>query len=245
MKNALLLGVRLRFEAEALGIEAGKLQCGDGGWVPCDVLILANGAHSQLSRAMGLHSVDLGLRGKGSAIGVVANFVNSRDQQQMALRQFSWSRQFNLPLFARLEEQTAINLENVVYYKGQAHHYMVMTPTKRSLHQAGVLRDAAATERLLHGSNVDVHRLSAMVKRVATFFGLPTELSESQGAMIFDFSGVQRLESAATMVAGVFVCVAGDALLEPFWPEGLGIMRGFMSALDAAWASVVAAEGAR
>jgi len=27
----------------------------------------------------------------------------------------------------------------------------------------------------------------------------------------------------------------GDALLEPFWPQGLGSNRGFHSALDAAW----------
>jgi hypothetical protein len=33
----------------------------------------------------------------------------------------------------------------------------------------------------------------------------------------------------------VFVALVGDALLEPFWPEGLGINRGFMSALDACW----------
>ena len=29
--------------------------------------------------------------------------------------------------------------------------------------------------------------------------------------------------------------VVGDALMEPFWPEGLGVNRGFLSALDAAW----------
>jgi len=28
------------------------------------------------------------------------------------------------------------------------------------------------------------------------------------------------------------VFVAGDALLEPFWPEGLGVNRGFHTALD-------------
>ena len=28
----------------------------------------------------------------------------------------------------------------------------------------------------------------------------------------------------------------GDALLEPFWPQGLGSNRGFHSALDAVWA---------
>ncbi len=34
----------------------------------------------------------------------------------------------------------------------------------------------------------------------------------------------------------------GDALLEPFWPQGLGANRGFHSALDAAWAMAVLDE---
>ena len=29
--------------------------------------------------------------------------------------------------------------------------------------------------------------------------------------------------------------VVGDSLLEPFWPEGTGCARGFLSAIDAAW----------
>lgn len=32
--------------------------------------------------------------------------------------------------------------------------------------------------------------------------------------------------------AQLFVSVIGDALIEPFWPEGLGINRGLLSALD-------------
>lgn len=243
IKNALLLGVKLHFETEAREVNSNALVCKDGTKLPCDVLILADGANSPLSRTLGLRSKAVGLRGKGSAIGVVANFVNNRDTKQQALRQFSWARQFNAPMFAQLEEATSINLENVVYYKGQAQHYMVMTPTKSSLVKSGVLRDGHVTSNLLHGSNVDVQRLSAMVQRIAGFFGLPTELCESQGAMIFDFSGVKRLESAATTVGNDIIAFAvGDALLEPFWPEGLGIFRGFMSALDAASATVVAAQ---
>jgi len=243
-KNALLLGVNFRFGAEAQKTEKPTtLLCKDGTKLPCDVLLLADGANSPLSRTLGLRSIALGLRGKGSAIGVVANFVNDRCAEQMALRQFSWARQFNLPLFSQLADRTSINLENVVYYKGPTHHYMVMTPTRRSLLDAGVLRDGNVSSRLLHGSNVDISRLSAMVKQVASFFHLPTELCESQGCMIFDFSGIKRLENPATFVDGIFVCAVGDALLEPFWPEGLGIMRGFMSALDAAAAVVKAASG--
>merc|ERR1712187_168789 len=63
--------------------------------------------------------------------------------------------------------------------------------------------------------------------------------------MIFDFSGIQRLEKPAVIAGDTFVCPGGDALLEPFWPEGLGIMRGFMSALNAVAAIVVYASGQR
>merc|ERR1719247_2850425 len=109
--------------------------------LPCDFLFVADGANSELSHVLRLHSIALGLRGKGSAIGVVANFKNSGAPQQKALRQFSWARQFNMPLFNRLKAATSIDLENIVYYKAQAHHYMVMTPTKRSLLEVGVLHN--------------------------------------------------------------------------------------------------------
>eukprot|EP00928_Gymnodinium_smaydae_P096956 TRINITY_DN8670_c0_g1_i5.p1 TRINITY_DN8670_c0_g1~~TRINITY_DN8670_c0_g1_i5.p1 ORF type:complete len:1034 (-),score=129.63 TRINITY_DN8670_c0_g1_i5:119-3220(-) len=244
LKNALLLGVRFRFRCEAESVEHGALLC-RGGTVrlPCDALVLADGANSPLSRRLGLRSVTVGLRGKGSAIGVVANFVNSRDAHEMALRQFSWARQFNAPLFADIEAKTNVNLENIVYYKG-AQHYIVMTPTKGSLLANGVLlSERPASGHLLEGANVSFQELSAMVRRIAAFFGLPDQLCESQGAMIFDFSGVKRLENAATIVSNIFVCAAGDALLEPFWPEGLGIMRGFMSAMDAAAAVVMSTKG--
>lgn len=248
LKNALLLGVEVHFSMEAKRFVDGCLHCRDGSQVPCDALVIAGGANNALSRTLGLRSVACELRGKGSALGVVANFVNNnKDPNQMALRQFSWARQFNQGLFQRLEEKTGINLENIVYYKGQAQHYMVMTPIKRSLVELGVLRDSqTAPGRLLHESNVDIQQLSFLVKKVATFFSLPTEMCASQGAMIFDFSGVQRLEAPCTLLGDdCFICAVGDALLEPFWPEGLGIMRGFMSALDAAAAVKLSADGRR
>jgi len=244
LKSALLLGVRFRFGWEGKGLEDKVIVSKSGARIPCDALLIAAGANSPLTRQLGLKSVALELRGKGSAIGVVANFVNSRDAEQMALRQFSWARQFNQPLFVKLRESTGADLENIVYYKGPSHHYVVLTPRKRSLVEAGVLRDGDLTHRLLHQSNVDVDALTSMVKRIASFFELPTELAQVQGVMIFDFSGVRRLENPAVDAGGVFACAVGDALLEPFWPEGLGIIRGFMSALDAA-SAVVAAQSDR
>ena len=43
------------------------------------------------------------------------------------------------------------------------------------------------------------------------------------------------MEPGGPAGAQLAVLVVGDALLEPFWPEGLGVNRGFLSALDAAW----------
>ena len=37
----------------------------------------------------------------------------------------------------------------------------------------------------------------------------------------------------------------GDSLLEPFWPEGTGCARGFLSAFNAAWMLRRYAEGQR
>jgi hypothetical protein len=41
----------------------------------------------------------------------------------------------------------------------------------------------------------------------------------------------------------LLVVLAGDALVEPFWPEGLGVVRGFFGALDASWAALRWASG--
>ena len=63
---------------------------------------------------------------------------------------------------------------------------------------------------------------------------------------IFDFSERRSLRHAAEVVTAVdgvprakplVVLPIGDALQEPFWPEGLGINRGFHNALDACWAA--------
>eukprot|EP00929_Paragymnodinium_shiwhaense_P091060 TRINITY_DN51105_c0_g1_i1.p1 TRINITY_DN51105_c0_g1~~TRINITY_DN51105_c0_g1_i1.p1 ORF type:complete len:895 (-),score=145.48 TRINITY_DN51105_c0_g1_i1:69-2753(-) len=241
LKNALLLGASLRCGTEARGVENRALACQDGTRLPCEVLLLADGANSPLARAVGLPKKAIGLRGKGSAIGVVANFVHTRDPSEMALRQFSWARQFNAPLFADVAKATKLDLENIVYYRGPTSHYVIMTPTKRSLLAAGVLLESNPRSGSLTGSaNVNIQQLSEIVQRVAQFFGLPTTLCPTQAVMIFDFSGVKRLETAATLVDGVFVSAVGDALLEPFWPEGLGIMRGFLSAMDAASAAATA-----
>ena len=70
---------------------------------------------------------------------------------------------------------------------------------------------------------------------------------------IFDFSERNSMKNACEVVTAVkgadeaaaptplekpmLVLSVGDALQEPFWPEGLGINRGMHNALDACWAA--------
>ena len=68
-----------------------------------------------------------------------------------------------------------------------------------------------------------------------------------QGSVdIFDFSERHCMSRACEVVTAVdgvmrhqplLVLSVGDALQEPFWPEGLGINRGMHNALDACWAA--------
>eukprot|EP00439_Symbiodinium_sp_Y106_P012041 s5670_g1.t2 len=57
--------------------------------------------------------------------------------------------------------------------------------------------------------------------------------------MVFDFSDTKRHDQALLFQeapAGgqpLPISLAGDALLEPFWPTGLGCIRGFLGAMDA------------
>eukprot|EP00929_Paragymnodinium_shiwhaense_P086521 TRINITY_DN4701_c0_g1_i1.p1 TRINITY_DN4701_c0_g1~~TRINITY_DN4701_c0_g1_i1.p1 ORF type:complete len:874 (-),score=182.43 TRINITY_DN4701_c0_g1_i1:216-2837(-) len=65
------------------------------------------------------------------------------------------------------------------------------------------------------------------------------------GPRIFDFSKARRATCAMRFLAPpgngkpaeeaehLPVVIVGDPLIEPFWPEGLGIMRGFFGVLDA------------
>jgi len=62
---------------------------------------------------------------------------------------------------------------------------------------------------------------------------------------IFDFSESRRMASAAEIVTAVsgqprpsplLVVSGGDALQEPFWPEGLGVNRGVNNVQDSVWA---------
>merc|ERR1711971_432908 len=67
------------------------------------------------------------------------------------------------------------------------------------------------------------------------------------GPQLFDFSQLRRSSEGLVFCPPPQADAASerpDALLEPFWPEGLGIVRGFFSALDVCAAIALWASGA-
>lgn len=244
-KVSLLLGVRFIFGHEYVGIQHSgnswsaqvKKNESESLSLPFDVLLGADGANSSIAKTPGVDTqlgrVEFGLK-KGSAIGLVANFIG-----QHGVRQFSWARQFAEKKFADLEQKHGVTLENCVYYRSGLQHYLVMTPTAASLISKGVFEDPTK-EDLTAGRNVRKEKVREIAQCAAEHFGLPRmEFAPApDDAMLFDFSGIKRAQSGCAFVSSeeapeALVMLVGDALLQPFWPEGLGIMRGFLSALDA------------
>jgi len=247
LKCCLLLGVTVE-----LGVEFSANVWKPGkGWVAVtkpplvgpdlllDALICCDGASSRIAASRGATTIAGGLGKEGQAIGVVANFTNGRTKKERDLRQFSWAKQFNVPLFQELKEKVGADLQNIVYYRGDESHYMIMTPSKQCLVETGCLRGSDPAGALLDSANVDMASLQTIAQQVAEHFGLPTTFMPTQSVMIFDFSDTKRHEQALFFLepdeeegAPLLVALAGDALMEPFWPTGLGCIRGFLSAFD-------------
>lgn len=95
------------------------------------------------------------VRGK-LAIGITANFVNHHTKQEDSVPEiqgvaYIYRQQF----FDQLQQQTGVKLENIVYYKGDT-HYFVMCGDKQNLVQKGVIKnDNENIKDLLAKENID------------------------------------------------------------------------------------------
>ncbi|KAG7454284.1 hypothetical protein MATL_G00257980 [Megalops atlanticus] len=257
LKVALLLGIEIHVNVEFKGlIEPPEDQENERvGWRaevhPCthpvselefDVIIGADGRRNTLP---GFRRKEF--RGK-LAIAITANFINRNTTAEAKVEEISGvAFIFNQKFFQDLREATGIDLENIVYYKDDT-HYFVMTAKKQSLLEKGViLHDYMDTELLLSRGNVDQAALLSYACEAADFstnHQLPTldfainHYGQPDVAM-FDFTCMYASENAALVRQRnghqLLVALVGDSLLEPFWPMGTGIARGFLAAMDSAW----------
>uniref|UniRef100_A0A8C2GDS9 F-actin monooxygenase n=1 Tax=Cyprinus carpio TaxID=7962 RepID=A0A8C2GDS9_CYPCA len=256
LKVALLLGVEVHVNVEFKHlVEPPEDQEKRVGWraevhpsshpvsqLEFDVVIGADGRRNTLP---GFHRKEF--RGK-LAIAITANFINRNTTAEAKVEEISGvAFIFNQRFFQDLRQATGIDLENIVYYKDDT-HYFVMTAKKLSLLEKGViLHDYADTEMLLSRNNVDQNALLSYAREAADFstnHQLPmldfaiNHYGQPDVAM-FDFTCMYASENAAMVRQRrghpLLVALVGDSLLEPFWPMGTGIARGFLAAMDTAW----------
>ncbi|MFT7804347.1 protein-methionine sulfoxide oxidase mical1-like [Arapaima gigas] len=187
------------------------------------------------------------LRGK-LAIGITANFINHHTAAEAQVAEISGvARIYNQKFFQDLLTETGIDLENIVYYKDDT-HYFVMTAKKKSLLNKGVLRqDHGDAETLLSPANVDQEALLRYAHDAAHFSTgrrLPSlefacNHAGRPDVAVFDFTCMYRAENACMVRERrgkkLLIGLVGDCLVEPFWPLGTGVARGFLAAFDAAW----------
>uniref|UniRef100_W5K147 Molecule interacting with CasL protein 1 n=1 Tax=Astyanax mexicanus TaxID=7994 RepID=W5K147_ASTMX len=187
------------------------------------------------------------LRGK-LAIGITANFVNRHTAAEAQVPEISGvARIYNQKFFQELHTEKGIDLENIVYYKDDT-HYFVMTAKKNSLLKKGVIKqDFSDADQLLAPANVNQEALLQYARDAAQFstggklpdMEFALNHAGQQDVAMFDFTCMHRAENASLVRERrgkkLLIGLVGDCLVEPFWPLGTGIARGFLAAFDTAW----------
>ena len=184
------------------------------------------------------------------SIAITANFMNKKTPEERKVKEIpGLSRQYDQEFFKSLLQEKNIRLENIVYYQNDT-HYFVMTAKKDSLLQKGViLDDQQDRNKILKPENINKKKLEVFAKEAALFSTkyyskeLPNrpfaKWKGENDVSIFDFTNVYSSKNASRLKTkdghSLLLSLVGDSLIEPFWPEGTGIGRGFLSVFDTAW----------
>jgi 2-polyprenyl-6-methoxyphenol hydroxylase-like FAD-dependent oxidoreductase len=200
LKINLLLGVRFHFghNFTELYTEDGKdilTRCDPPLQVPCNVLIGADGVSSSVAKRFDFHRVSF----TGTlSIGITFNLKNNQTPEELALNEFAVTQIYNQSMFKDFQDQFNITLENIVYYRGET-HYFVMTIKKNSLFDREVFKEMKPTiQDLLDSSNINEDKLLAVARDTAKFCGLPEScevvtIMDKPDVQLFDFS--ERIQS--------------------------------------------------
>ena len=217
---------------------------------PFDSLLVAEGESSRLIRNLGF---DRKLTRFANATGIVIN-IDFADESvgspEKKLQEFNsnFYSAFERTAFSTFLESRVLFIENMEYLRGTNNHFIAMTTKVAALHKAGVvstIRDSV--KETLKADNIDFDRLRKIGRLCANCVGIPNDAPYSQknGIQAFDFSCRGLCSSFFRWLEGhsgsprALVLPIGDALQNPYWPQGLGVNMGFHGALDAIWASHV------
>ncbi|KAJ3090307.1 [F-actin]-monooxygenase mical3 [Quaeritorhiza haematococci] len=217
-------------------------------------LIVAEGESSRLIRRLGF---DRKVTRFNEAIGIVVNLDFSpaaKIKPSAAERKIDefvvWrsSATWQATPLGPLSKQ-GIELENMEYMRGTETHFIAATTRLRHLASLGIIKSVQPSVKgSLAASNVDFERLrSHLARPLATAAGIAEDapLLTKHGIQIFDFScrGLCIDPLRFLTPASALIMPVGDALQNPYWPQGLGVNRGFHNAMDAAWVAHLKASG--
>uniref|UniRef100_A0A8C0MQ30 F-actin monooxygenase n=1 Tax=Canis lupus familiaris TaxID=9615 RepID=A0A8C0MQ30_CANLF len=235
LKVVLLLGVEIHWGVTFTGLQPPPKK--GSGWrarlQPHPPAPLANYEFDVLISAAGGKFVPEGftvreMRGK-LAIGITVNFVNRRTVEETQVPEISGvARIYNQSFF-----QSLLKATDLFSVQGIPHFPIFVVMVAKSLCPGG---DWPEIDRLLGSANV-----LGKLEFARDAHGRP-DISA------FDFTSMMRAESSARVQekdgARLLLGLVGDCLVEPFWPLGTGVARGFLAAFDAAWMVKRWAEGA-
>lgn len=247
LRTALLLGVDV-----FLGCAFEGVYRKNGEWrAKCDHVVVSDygfnvlvGGDGESSRVANFMGFDKKETAYSLALGITANFENSKTKSQLSAKEVNVARHFKQEWFAKLAREKKIELENMVYYQDDT-HYFVCTAMKDSLLTKGVFKEDVP--ELTNPSNVNRQMLQQWCEEVAAYAGLPKsaqlcKVVRADGqtqvdTAIFDFSRKFRAVTPMRVFSGsdgslLWTFVVGDALMEPFWPLGTGANRAVLSAWD-------------
>ena len=247
LKLALLLGVEVR---AGESFESLREPAGEKGWravtskaeLGCDMIFCATGA-SVPSDGFQAFSREK-TTGFKTAIAVTANFKKGLKNEKSVEEISGLSAEHQKEYFAALRGKFNIDLENLVYFRDLT-NYFVMTVTKDCLLDRGILKKDLDREDLLDPGNKDEAALKEFVVEAAvrsteehsTKLECSAENLVDQSIFIFSelFQSRQACRVMERHDRQLLMGLVGDSLMQPFWPKGLGISRGFLSVLDTAW----------
>lgn len=221
--------------------------------IPFSTLIIAEGESSRLIRRLGFARK---VSRFNNAIGIVVNLdfsptANLASSPERSIAEsIAWrtSADWKKTVLGPLAE-SGIELENLEYLRGTSTHFIAATTKIPHLITLGIVKsDRGKVRDTLTPENVDLDKLRGLARTMAAQLGIPSTapLSSKHGVQIFDFSArglcsdlvrVLHPSSGSTNQAKTLVLPIGDSLQNPYWPQGLGINRGFHNALDGIWSA--------
>jgi hypothetical protein len=138
--------------------------------------------------------------------------------------------------------ERGIKCENVEHLVSSEARFFVLTVKKETLVERGVfLQDPENGSRIvISRDNINTDVLTQLACDVAATFGHGgDQFAAANPIQLFDFSSKGELVDKARAFGDLLVLPVGDALQNPFWPQGLGVNKGFHSALDGVAAALV------